>query len=175
VLCTSSSCFDQVVEPDRKAGRQEHRPIEISLRERDENKMEKMMKVRRLSSIAIVATLAVTSLSAGNILPAAAIARSLPLKAGQFVNVNVGFSTHVPLPDVDEQTLIDKQQTGRTFIYKMASKECAILKATIAKTCRLTNLNVSAQIREQYNQTPIELYLNGNAQFVITLKDEEAD
>lgn len=133
------------------------------------------MKDGRRSNIAIVAALAVSSLAVATVLQASASARSLPLEAGQFVNVNVGFSSHVPLPDVDEQTLIDKQQTGRTFIYKMASKECAILKATIAKTCRLTNLNVSAQIREQYNQTPIELYLNGNAQFVITLKDEEPD
>jgi hypothetical protein len=133
------------------------------------------MNVRHLHNIAMVAALATTSLSLATVLPASAIARSMPLHAGQFVNVNVGFNTQIPLPDVSEETLVNEQQTGRKFIYNMASKECAILKATIAKTCRLTNLNVSAQIRDQNNQSPIELYLNGNAQFAITLKDGESD
>ena len=99
----------------------------------------------------------------------------MPLHAARFVNVNVSFNTQMPLPDVSEQTLVNTQQTGRKFIYRMASKECAILKATIAKTCRLTNLNISAQVHEQNHQRPIKLYLNGNAQYAITLKEGEFD
>lgn len=133
------------------------------------------MNARHRNGIAMVAALATTSLSLATVLPASGIARAMPLQAGQFVNVSVGFNSQVPLPDLSEQTLVNEQQTGRKFMYKMASKECAILKETIAKTCRLTNLNVSAQIREQYNQTPTALYLNGNAQFVITLKEGDSD
>jgi hypothetical protein len=54
----------------------------------------------------------------------------------------------------------------------MARRECAILKATIAATCRLTNLNISAQLRDHNQHNPLKLYLNGNAQYVITLKEE---
>lgn len=133
------------------------------------------MNVKRLNRFAILASLAITALILTTLLQTSATARSLPVSAGQFVNVNVGFNTQVLLPDVSEQTLVDKQQTGRKFLYKMASKECAILKATIAKTCRLTNLNISAQLREKNNQTPLKLFLNGNAQFVITLKEKEFD
>ena len=133
------------------------------------------MKVRRLHTIMVLAALAITSLSLTNALPTSASARSMPLHAARFVNVNVSFNTQMPLPDVSEQTLVNTQQTGRKFIYRMASKECAILKATIAKTCRLTNLNISAQVREQNHQRPIKLYLNGNAQYAITLKEGEFD
>jgi hypothetical protein len=95
----------------------------------------------------------------------------MPLHGGQSVNVNVSFNTQMPLADVSEQTLIDTQQSGRKFIYRMASRECAVLKATIAATCRLTNLNISAQVREHSHQSPLKLYLNGNAQYAITLKE----
>jgi len=100
-----------------------------------------------------------------------AAARSMSISAGQFVNVNVGFNTQKPLADVGEDALLEAQQSGRKLIYNMAIKECAVLIATIAKTCRLTNLNISAQVRE-YGNMPPTLQLNGNAQFVITLKDD---
>ena len=129
------------------------------------------MNVRRRRTITMLAALAATSLSLTIALPTPATARSMALHAGRFVNVNVSFNSQMPLADVSERTLVDTQQTGRKFIYRMASKECAVLKATIAKTCRLTNLNISAQLREQNHQNPIKLYLNGNAQYAITLKE----
>jgi hypothetical protein len=46
-----------------------------------------------------------------------------------------------------------------------------VLQATIAKTCRLNSLSISAQVREQKNM-PASLHLNGNAQFAITLKED---
>ncbi len=130
------------------------------------------MKVRRLHTITMLATLAITSLLFTNTVPGSAIARSAPFHPGDFVNVNVSFNTYVPLPDVKEQTLVDTQHRGRRFIYRMAIKECAVLKETIAKTCRLTNLNISAQVREHNNRGPIKLYLNGTVQYAITLKEE---
>ena len=90
---------------------------------------------------------------------------------GQPVGVNVGFSTQVPLPDLDEATLAAAQKAGREYVYRLGRDECALLKATIAKTCRLTNLNINTQIQQHNNQPP-RLNINGNANFTIGLKDE---
>ena len=48
------------------------------------------------------------------------------------------------------------------------------MKAVIAKTCRLTSLNVNTQIQQQYhNAAQPRLHINGNASFTIGLKDDE--
>jgi hypothetical protein len=92
----------------------------------------------------------------------------MPLYGDQPVNVNVGFSTFLPLPDLSDQTLASTQTTGRSVIYRLARDECAVLKATIAKTCRLTNINVSTRIEDHDSRRPLKLHLNGNAQFAIS-------
>jgi len=137
------------------------------------NHMERHMTRRSFRLLPIAAAVIVTAFTPS--ISKEAVARSTSFHAGQFVNVNVGFNTQVPLPDTGEPTLLRSQQSGRNFIYRMAAKECTILKETIAKTCRLTNLNITAQIRDQNNRGPIKLYLNGNAQFAITLKDGNFD
>ncbi len=96
--------------------------------------------------------------------------RSLPLHGAGAVNVNVSFQTRMPLADMSEKTLANTQKRGRTFIYNMASDECDVLKATIARTCRLTSINISARIQDNYNDNPVKLYLNGSARFTIGLK-----
>lgn len=112
-------------------------------------------------------------LSTAMVLSGPASARQMSLSAAPFVNVSVGVSIQIPLAEESEETLASKQQDARKFIYRMASKECATLKETIAKTCRITNINISSQIRDQGGQRPSKLYLNGNAQFSITLKEED--
>ncbi len=97
-----------------------------------------------------------------------------PFDGGQPVNVSVGFNTQVPLPDLSEETLATAQRAGREYVYRLGRDECALLKATIAKTCRLTNLNINTQIQQQHNQGAPLLYINGNANFTIILKDEDA-
>ena len=94
---------------------------------------------------------------------------------GQPVNVSVGFNTQVPLPDLSEETLAAAQKAGREYLYRLARGECALLEAVIAKTCRLTSLNVNAQIQQHHhNAAQPQLYINGSASFKIGLKDEEA-
>ena len=132
-----------------------------------------MTSIRRFGS-ALPAVLLLASLWVAGAQPEPAQARSAALGQGQVVHVNVSFNTQMFMQEIDEKTLVDKQQQGRKFMYMMASKECAILKETIAETCRLTKLNVSAQLREQSGQNPLKLYINGNAQFVIKLKDSQA-
>ena len=97
-----------------------------------------------------------------------------PFDGGQPVNVSVGFNTQVPLPDLSEETLATAQRAGREYVYRLGRDECALLKATIAKSCRLTNLNINTQIQQHNNPGLPLLYINGNATFTISLKDVAA-
>ena len=124
---------------------------------------------RALAALALFAGLALA--------PAAAPAETSILAlthGGQPVNVSVGFNTQVPLPDLSEATLAAAQKAGREYLYRLARGECALLEAVIAKTCRLTSLNVNTQIQQHHNAAQPLLHINGNASFTIGLKDDEA-
>ena len=114
--------------------------------------------------------LAIVSVALTTGLAVEADGRSMPFDTARSVNVNASFRTFLTLPDESEQALAGTQKRGREFIYRMAGEECAVLKATIAKNCRLTNINVSARLQDHHNKFPLRLYLDGNAQFMITLK-----
>ena len=132
------------------------------------------MNRQRLHGATGLMILAGTILSLVTVSTQAAGARILPLLGGQAINVSVGFNTRLPLADLGEEALAEAQKQGRRFVYRLASEECAVLKATIAETCRLTNLNVSTQIQAGNNQTPVQLYINGSANFQVSLKPEPA-
>ncbi len=109
--------------------------------------------------------------------PAAASAEASILAlthGGQPVNVSVAFNTQVPLADLSEAALTAAQRAGREYLYRLGREECALLKAVIAKTCRLTNLSVNTQIQQHHhNAAQPLLHINGNASFTIGLKDDE--
>jgi len=130
------------------------------------------MKARYQRTKPMLAALAVAGLAVTT-LPSLAESRSIPFDGSQTVKVQIGFSLQMPLANDNEKTLLDSQQSSRRVLYEMASKECTLLKATIAETCRLTNLNVSAQVR-QHSNMPVALMLNGHAHFAITLKGEKS-
>lgn len=92
---------------------------------------------------------------------------------GQPVNVSVGFNTQFALTDLSHEGLANAQKTARELIYRMGASECALLEATIAETCRLTNLNVNSQIQQRNRNQPY-LHVNGNANFTISLKSDAA-
>ncbi len=104
--------------------------------------------------------------------PAEATIMALP-HGSRPVNVNIGFNTQVTLADLSEETLAAAQRAGREYVYRLGREECALLKAIIAKTCRLTNLNINSQIQQYDNPGAPLLYINGNATFTISLKDED--
>ena len=108
-------------------------------------------------------------------LPAAAAAQTMPFPPERVVNVSVNFSTQVPLPDLSEAAIAESQQSGRLSLYRLARDECEVMKSVIAEACRLTNMNVSTQIQNYNNQNPVTLYVSGNANFTISLKDEAAE
>ena len=122
-----------------------------------------------LPALALIAGLALA--------PAAAPAETsvlAPFPGGQPVSVSVAFNIQVPLPDLSEATLAAAQKAGREYLYRLGREECALLKAVIAKTCRLTNLSVNTQIQQRHNTAQPLLHINGNASFTIGLKDDEA-
>ena len=90
-----------------------------------------------------------------------------------FVNVNVSMNMQFPLADDSTEAMDAAQVDGRKLLYRLATSECPVLLETIAQTCRLTNLNVSTQVRHQSGNVPLMLHLNGNAQFAITLKGND--
>lgn len=98
-------------------------------------------------------------------------ARSFSMQGAGGVSVNVSFNMQMPLADMSDKTMADTQKRGRIFVYNMAKQECETLLETIAATCQLSNLSVSAQVRNQNNNNPVTIYLNGNARYMITLKD----
>lgn len=130
------------------------------------------MRILRNFSLPAMALLAALLLAPGAGPAEASILA--PFDGAQPVNVSVGFNTQVPLPDLSDETLATAQRAGREYVYRLGRDECALLKATIAKTCRLTNLNINTQIQQHNNAQPL-LYINGNASFTINLKDEQAE
>ena len=102
--------------------------------------------------------------------PAAALAQTMPFPANRVVNVSVSFNTQLPLPDLSEAAIADAQKNGRLSLYRLARDECAVMKTVIAEACQLANINVSTQIQNYNNGQPIMLYVNGNANFTISLK-----
>ena len=116
------------------------------------------------SAILLIASAATTPAASSK------IARHMP--GHNVVNVNVSVNMEIPLADDDTETIAAAQVDGRKILYRLATTECPILLETIAETCRLTNLNVSTQIRRQNAAKPISLYVSGNAQFAISLKPE---
>ncbi len=127
--------------------------------------------MRRLRIFALPAVVLLAGLAlAPGAAPAEATIMALNLGT-QPVNVSVGFNTQIPLPDLSEETLAAAQKAGREYVYRLGRDECALLKAVIAKTCRLTNLNINTQIQQHNNPGAPLLYINGNATFTISLKD----
>ena len=126
--------------------------------------------------VPVLAGVAVIALSATMVPPitstASASMRSSLLQGAEIVNVNASFNSQTPLADTSDEAIGNTQRTSRRFIYKMAVKECAVLKETIAETCRLTNLNVSTNVQHQSGNNPVMLNLSGNAQFAISLKSD---
>jgi hypothetical protein len=108
-------------------------------------------------------------------LPANAFAQTMPFPPTRVVNVSVNFNTQLPLPDLSEQTLAETQKSGRLSLYRLARDECDVMKTVIAESCRLTNINVTTQIQNYNNGQPVMLYVNGNANFTISLKAESAE
>lgn len=131
-----------------------------------------MNVIRNRPAIA-VAALALASFTFAAVPADTASARSASLGGAQQVVVNVNFQTQLPIDDLSDEAIVKSQESARALLYKLANKECGLLTATIAKTCRLSGLsiNVNMQNRNRSNQALTYLYVKSNARYSITLKD----
>ncbi len=96
------------------------------------------------------------------------------IREEQPVNINISFGAEVPMPDLNEETLAATRKAGREYAYRLGREECALLLATIAKTCRLMDISTLADLTQRYYTNSPQLYFNGSANFVIDLKDAAA-
>ena len=118
-----------------------------------------MFNLRTAAVAAAISLIAVPFATA----EASRMAANIP--GSDVINVNVSINLEIPVSDRSLQTVAREQKDGRKVLYRLATSECEVLTATIADTCRLTNLNVSTQLRNKQS-----MYVSGNAQFAITLK-----
>lgn len=85
------------------------------------------------------------------------------------VRVNIGINVFVPAPaGLSEQSLAEHEKARRQ-IYQLATKECAVLTATIAIDCRIEGINVNVH-RQQGQHQPEGFNVNANLNFRVTLK-----
>ncbi len=128
------------------------------------------MKVQKYGKPALISAIAAAGIMALSALPASGSLRVAGYNANPTVNVSVSFNSHLPITLTDDDALAELQTEARKRVYGKAARDCAFLIDSIAASCRLTGINVSTQVQHQSGSNPPMLYLNGSAQFAITLK-----
>lgn len=128
------------------------------------------MRVQKHGKPALISAIVAAGIMCLSVLPASGSLRIAGYTTNPTVNVSVSFNSHLPITRTDDDALTALQTAARKRVYGMAARECAFLIDSIAASCRLTGINVSTQIQHQSGSNPPMLYLNGSAQFAITLK-----
>jgi hypothetical protein len=95
-------------------------------------------------------------------------AAALPAQPAD-VRVNVSMNFFVPAPAGDAQAAVKAQEDARRVLYESASRECAVLRASVAGDCRLESISVNMS-RGYNHQQPDGFNANGNFSYRITLK-----
>jgi hypothetical protein len=94
-----------------------------------------------------------------------------PGHADGSVRVQSSISYFVPLAGADEAVAETEREKARKTLYAMASRECASLLETLAKECRLVNLNSNINAARPYNQAqPNGFTVTGTMTFQIVPK-----
>ena len=117
--------------------------------------------VSSLKAIAFVTLAAVLGHS-----PCATAREATGLRENQ---ISVGFNVSLPLTQTaGQQSLLQAESTRRAF-YDLLTRECDVLLASIASTCRLTSANVTVSEQRHGHAHPY-VQVNANGQFAIELK-----
>jgi hypothetical protein len=85
------------------------------------------------------------------------------------IRVNVGMSFFVAGPTDDSEAGVKAQEQARRAIYESAARECEVLRAVIARDCRLESININVN-RNYGNQGRQGFNASGNFAFHVTLK-----
>ena len=110
------------------------------------------------------------------LLPAALICLALPAlaqeaetsPATQPVFVNVSYSLNVPF-DAADADAVEKDRAYSKAMYARSAGDCADLLATIAATCKLTNISVSTSVNN-YPGQPVTISVSLNTTLEVSLK-----
>ena len=87
------------------------------------------------------------------------------------VKIQSTLNFFVPGPTGDSEEAQKLREKSRRMIYETAARECDLLKETLAKDCRLENINSNISTNRQYGPAPQEGFtINGSMSFQITLK-----
>lgn len=87
------------------------------------------------------------------------------------VRVQSSLSFFVPGPTGDSEEAQKLRERARRMIYETAARECDLLKDTLAKDCRLENVNSNINTNRRYGPSQQEGFtINGSMSFQITLK-----
>lgn len=88
------------------------------------------------------------------------------------VRVQSSLNFFVPVPaGADSEEAQKLREKARRSIYELAARECDLLKDTLAKDCRLENINSSINSNRQYGSAQQDGFtINGSMNFQITLK-----
>ncbi|MEH2509893.1 hypothetical protein V1291_001247 [Nitrobacteraceae bacterium AZCC 1564] len=87
------------------------------------------------------------------------------------VRVQSSLNFFVPGPTGDSEEAQKLREKARRMIYETAARECDLLKDTLAKDCRLENVNSNINTNRQYGPAPQDGFtINGSMSFQITLK-----
>ena len=87
----------------------------------------------------------------------------------QTIQVSASFSAQVLATSENEALLATQERTLKRSMYERSARECEDLRATIAISCTIANMNVSTQINRSYGQPPT-LYVNSSVTMQVTLK-----
>lgn len=94
------------------------------------------------------------------------------VRQDNLVRVQSSLNFFVPVPTGSESEDAQKlREKARRMIYETAAHECDLLKETLAKDCRLENINSNINTNRQYGPAPQEGFtINGSMTFQISLK-----
>lgn len=117
--------------------------------------------MRSLIFVALIVSLAGTALAAGRTNSAAA--------SGEAIQVNSSFNAQVFVANETEPKIEEQERRLKQSMYERAIRECELLRASIALSCRMTSISVSTQFTPSHGNPPM-LYINANVSMEITLK-----
>lgn len=87
------------------------------------------------------------------------------------IKVNVSYSFFVPGNTDTVENSAELHEKGRRMIYKIISNECAVLRETIADTCKLNRLNVTQRhMYRNRNRKQSGVTVGGRATYNVTMK-----
>lgn len=107
-----------------------------------------------------------------------ALSLSLPTVAGaerqSAESTSVSVTYQVSLPESEDPAKTDANtQAARTMVYQRVKQECADMKKYIAKTCKLSKLDIRQTAGNRRNRDQdAHINIQASAHFRITLSDE---